>query len=65
MFVTGMAVRSGADVENGFNILEGSGDGDLGTALGLAYNGSRSYNGLGEYTCGMGGISNETADGAD
>ena len=46
MLGTGMAVRSGTDGENGFTKLEGPAD--TGTALDLAYSGSRSYNGLGE-----------------
>ena len=53
MFGTGKAVRSGADVENGFIILEDPAS--TSTALGLSYNGSRSYNGLGEFACGMAG----------
>ena len=54
MFGTGKAVRFGTDDENGFAILEGPVD--TGAALGLAYNGSRSYNGLGEFADGMAGI---------
>ena len=47
MLGTCKVVRSSTDAdENGFNILEGSAA--IGAALGLAYNGSRSYNGLGE-----------------
>ena len=51
MFGTIMPVRSGTDGENGFTKLEGPAE--TGTALGLSYNGSRSYNGLGEFACGM------------
>ena len=47
MFGTGKAVRPGTDDENGFAKLEGPAD--TGTALGLSYSGSRSYNGLGEF----------------
>ena len=53
MFGTDKAVHSGADVGNGFIILEGPAS--TGAALGLSYNGSRSYNGLGEFACGMAG----------
>ena len=53
MLGTGMAVRFGIDDENGFAKLEGPAD--TGIALGLSYNGSRSYNGLGEFACGMAG----------
>ena len=52
MFGTGKAVRSGADVENGFAILEDSAE--TGIVLVLSYSGSRSA--LGVFDWGMAGI---------
>ena len=46
MFGSGKAVRSGTVDVNGFAILEDSAE--TGAAMGRAYSGSRSYNGLGE-----------------